>query len=243
MPTPAEAVELQLKALVERFGLSSASLTSLRSLTRALSEDPLAPTTVREPRRIVEDHLADSLVALDLPEVSGTGSIADLGAGPGLPGLALAIARPDAHVYLVESVGRKARFLERLVNSLGLANAEVISRRAEEWAAGTGRCDLVTARALAPLDVVAEYAAPLLRVGGSLVAWRGKRDPEVEADGARAAEMLGLGVRRVVPVAPYPGVEARHLHLMLKVRETPPEFPRRAGMARKRPLGSRARPI
>ena len=94
------------------------------------------------------------------------------------------------------------------------------------------------ARALAPLAVVAEYAAPLLRIGGALVAWRGRRDAGEEVSGANAAGELGLEARAPIAVTPYPGALHRHLHVMVKVAETPAQFPRRAGMARKRPLGA-----
>jgi 16S rRNA (guanine527-N7)-methyltransferase len=118
-----------------------------------------------------------------------------------------------------------------------LDNAEVVNARAEEWSGGIGHFDAVTARALAPLSVVAEYAAPLLRIGGTLVAWRGKREPGVEADAQAAAEILGLSVEAPLQVFPYPAAEHRFLHLLTKVSATPPRFPRRPGMARKRPLG------
>ena len=98
--------------------------------------------------------------------------------------------------------------------------------------------DLVTARALAPLEVVVEYAAPLLRIGGTLVVWRGQRDPEREAAAAKAAEIVGIEVGEVLAVQPYPAARNRHLHLMSKVMETPARFPRRPGIAMKRPLGS-----
>jgi 16S rRNA (guanine527-N7)-methyltransferase len=96
--------------------------------------------------------------------------------------------------------------------------------------------ELVTARALAPLSVLVEYAAPLLRVGGTLVAWKGRRDPEEEADGAAAASALGMGELDVRPVAPFLAAGGRHLYLSSKVSATPANYPRRAGMARKRPL-------
>src|SRR5437588_213070 len=88
---------------------------------------------------------------------------------------------------------------------------------------------------LADALVGVEYAAPLLRVGGTLVAWRGRRDREAEAAAVRAAERLGLEVGEVRRVRPFPGAEHRHLHLMLKVIETPRGFPRRPGIAAKRP--------
>jgi 16S rRNA (guanine527-N7)-methyltransferase len=85
--------------------------------------------------------------------------------------------------------------------------------------------------------VVVEYAAPLLKRGGALVAWRGERDEQAELAAARAADLVGLEPQGVVPVEPYRGVRGRYLHLMLKVMETPERFPRRPGMATKHPLG------
>ncbi|MGZ4186879.1 MAG: 16S rRNA (guanine(527)-N(7))-methyltransferase RsmG [Solirubrobacteraceae bacterium] len=199
-----------------------------------LTEDPLAPTTI-DAAHAVDDHLADSLVALELEEVRAATTIADLGSGAGLPGLPLAITLPTATVHLVESSTRKCEFLRRAVRTCDLANAEVVHARIEEWRASV---DLVTARALAPLEVVIEYAAPLLRIGGTLVAWRGHRDPEAEAAAAKAAEILGIDVGEIRPVRPYPEARNRHLHLMSKVMETPSGFPRRPGIAMKRPLGS-----
>jgi len=117
-------------------------------------------------------------------------------------------------------------------------NAAVIHARAEAWREGLGWADLVTARALAPLDVVAEYAAPLLRAGGTLLAWRGRRDAAAERAGSVAAEQLGLEVSDILPVEPYRGASHRHLHLFVKTSVTPQRFPRRPGVARKRPLGA-----
>ncbi len=199
--------------------------------------DPLAPTTVRDPERVIDDHLADSLVALELEPVRVATSVSDLGAGAGFPGLPLAIALPSARVRLVESNGRKSDFIARTVAACGLENAEIVRLRAETWGDGIGNSDLVTARALASPEVVAEYAAPLLRLGGTLVLWRGRRDPEAEAAAEAAAAQLGLRVDEPVKVAPYAGVEHRYLHVMSKVRETPARFPRSPGAARKRPLG------
>ena len=137
----------------------------------------------------------------------------------------------------MESNGRKCAFISRAAEACGAANAMAVHARAEDWGAGLGACDLVTARALAPLAVVAEYAAPLLAMGGWLVAWRGRRDDADEAAGAKAAAELGLEPGPVIAVEPYPGALHRHLHVMRKVATTPERFPRRPGMARKRPLG------
>ncbi len=224
-------------ALVERYGLPARAAPGLEALAELLASDPLAPTTVRGGAAVLNDHLADSLVALELPEVRAAAQVADLGSGAGFPGLPLAIALPETPVRLVESNGRKCEFLERARLAGDATNARVVHARAEEWVDGRDSCDLVTARALAPLAVVAEYAAPLLVLGGSLIAWRGRRDLTDEAGARRAAGALGLELRAPQPVTPYPGARHRHLHLLVKVAPTPARFPRRAGMARKHPLG------
>jgi 16S rRNA (guanine527-N7)-methyltransferase len=221
-----------------RFHLPDGADAHLDGLTQLLTVDAGAPTTLREPRRIIDDHLADSLVALELDHVPwSAGTIADLGAGAGFPGLPLAVALPAARVVLVESNTRKCEFLLSVVRRLGLDNVEVARARAEQWSAGLGACDVVVARALAALPVVVEYAAPLLRTGGALVAWRGRRDAAEETMGAIAAAELGLEPLDVVSVAPYPDAAHRHLHVMVKVSPTPTRFPRRPGVARKHPLG------
>lgn len=226
--------EREVAAVVERYGLVPPAERQLGALLDILANDPLAPTTI-DPARAVDDHLADSLVALELDEVRAAATVADLGSGAGLPGLPLAIALPSATVHLVESATRKCEFLRRAVRVCDLANVEVVHARIEEWKASV---DVVTARALAPLEVVMEYAAPLLRVGGTLVAWRGQRDPEAEAAAEKAAEILGIEVGEIREAHPYPEARNRYLHLMSKVRETPSRFPRRSGVARRRPLGS-----
>ncbi len=228
----------ELEHLRDRHRLGDAAVRRLEALVACVSTDPAAPTTVRDPAAVVRDHLADSLVALELREVAAASRIADLGSGAGFPGLPLAIALPGSVVSLVESSARKCAFAARAITECEASNARAVHARAESWEAGLQACDLVTARALAPLAVVAEYAAPLLRIGGTLVAWRGRRDPADEAAAARAAVELGLEPGPVVRVMPYDGALHRHLHLLTKVAPTPPRFPRREGMARKHPLGA-----
>jgi 16S rRNA (guanine527-N7)-methyltransferase len=203
-----------------------------------LEADEHAPTSVRDAEEATRSHIADSLVALDLDVVSGARRIADLGSGVGFPGLAIAIALPQAEVSLVESQRRKCEFLERMCAAGEVENARVVCARAEEWSAGVACCDAVIARALAPQAVVLEYAAPLLRIGGALVDWRGRRDPAAEGVADRAASMLGLSRVETRRVTPFVQATDRHLHVFLKVEETPARFPRRPGIARKRPLGA-----
>lgn len=189
-------------------------------------------------------HVADSLTGLQVESLARARRIADVGAGAGFPGLVLAIALPRARVDLIESAGRKAAVISRLAQAARVENARAVTARAEEWAAtpaalggGGGAYGAVTARAVAPLAVLAEYAAPLLAEGGVLVAWKGARSAEEEAGGRAAAEHLGLEVGEVLRVLPFEGARDRHLHVFRKTAPTPERFPRRPGMAAKRPLG------
>jgi 16S rRNA (guanine527-N7)-methyltransferase len=227
-----------------RFGLSAGSDEQIRLLLEALAAEVDPPTTVSEPAEALDTHLADSLSGLEVEELARARRIADVGAGAGFPGLALAIALPGARMDLIESAGRKAAVIERLARAAKIGNARAVTARAEEWGAtpaalggGGSAYDVVTARAVAALPVLAEYAAPLLRVGGALVAWKGARDPGEEDRGRRAAEQLGLEVAGVLRVEPFEGARDRHLHVFRKISSTPERFPRRAGMAVKRPLG------
>jgi 16S rRNA (guanine527-N7)-methyltransferase len=230
-------VERRLSELAARYGLDAAAVEALRALLRHQSEDEHAPTTVRDPVAAVDRHLADSLVALELPPVRDARRVADLGAGAGWPGLALAAALPDARVALVESAARRCSYLERAVAAAGLGNADVVHARAEEWTAGLGAQDVVTARALAALPVLCEYAAPLLADGGTLVAWKGRPGADELDAGRRAAAELGLSDLRMTAVDPYPGAGEAVLVTARKIAPTPERFPRRPGIALKRPLG------
>jgi 16S rRNA (guanine527-N7)-methyltransferase len=233
-----------LAALAGRFGLSASAAGQVERLLEALAKEPDPHTAVSEPEAALDAHLADSLSGLSVEGLRRARRIADVGSGAGFPGLALAVALPEVKIDLVESAGRKSAVAARLIQAAEVTNARAVTARAEEWAGlppalGGGReaYDAVVARAVASLAVLVEYAAPLLRVGGLLVAWKGARDPAEEAGGARAAERLRMVVRGVERVVPFEGAENRHLHVFEKVGATPEGFPRRAGIARKRPLG------
>lgn len=160
-------------------------------------------TAVREPREMVVRHLLDSLAVV--PHMRGIGTLADLGTGPGLPGIPLAIALPDLQVALVESNGKKARFLRQAVRSLGLANASVHECRAEDLDM-PGAFQALTARALATLAEIIGFGGHLLQPGGRLLAMKGVR-PDAEI----AALPEGWRLLETVPLA-VPGLDGeRHL--------------------------------
>jgi 16S rRNA (guanine527-N7)-methyltransferase len=232
-----------LDSLVARYGLGQAAAGQIARILEALKAEPDPHTNVSEPQAALEVHVADSLSGLEVAELAGARRIADIGAGAGFPGVVLAVALPHAQVDLVESAGRKTAVMDRLIQAGSVSNARSITTRAEELggvpaAVGGGReaYDAVTARAVGPLALLVEYAAPLLREGGVLVAWKGARDADEEAAGAAAASLVGMAAARVLPVQPFEASENRHLHVFRKISPTTPGFPRRPGMARKRPL-------
>jgi 16S rRNA (guanine527-N7)-methyltransferase len=221
-------------------GLDAEAASKLAALLDVLANDPAAPTSVTSPAEAVDVHVADSLSALPLlaarrsPE-----AIVDIGSGAGFPGLPLAVALGRASVDLVESTTRKCRFLTRVIEHLGQGNARAVCARIEDWARAEGaeRYEVALARALAPLPTLVEYASPLLRDHGLLVAWKGERDPVEERQGVAAARALGMSARDIHRVSPFPGARHRYLHTFEKTGPTPAGIPRRPGMARKRPFG------
>jgi 16S rRNA (guanine527-N7)-methyltransferase len=229
---------IALASLAAQYGLGRRQHEQLAALLEVLAHDRRAPTSVRRPERAVDVHIADSLAALELEMVRSAAAIADIGTGAGFPGLVLAVAVSGSEVRLLESQARKCLFLREVIARIGVENARVQCVRAEEWHEGAERHDLVVARAVGPAPVALEYAAPLLRLGGTFLDWRGRRARDEELAAERAAGELGLGLVEVRPVAPFQGARDHHLHVYVKVRETPARFPRRAGMARKRPIGS-----
>ncbi len=237
-PDGPSSVARRLDELAERYSLAALQRGQLAALLDAIGSDPTAPTSVTDPAAAVDAHIADALVGLELSDLRGARLLADLGSGAGIPGLVLAIALPDATVSLVESQRRKCVFIESVALRLGLGWARVVCARAEEWQDGLERCDVVVARALAPQPVVLEYAAPLLRLGGIVIDWRGRRSEAAERAALAAAGELGLTREQIRPVEPFPGALHRYLHVFVKTAPTPPRFPRRAGVARKRPLGA-----
>jgi 16S rRNA (guanine527-N7)-methyltransferase len=232
-----KSVARRLDELCVQFSLEQAQADRLSAFLAALVEDPRAPTAIRDPGAAVDQHLADALVGLDVDALRSSRAIADLGSGAGLPGIPIAIALPESQVSLLESQSRKCEFLANTIASCGLENVSMVNARAENWPEGVASQDAVLARALAPPPVVAEYAAPLLRIGGVLVDWRGRRDESEERAGLEAAAELGLELHEIRRVEPFEGARDRYLHIYSKTAPTPERFPRRPGMARKRPLG------
>lgn len=196
-------------------------------------------TAVDDDQGIVTAHFLDSLAGLSAGIPAGA-RVVDIGAGAGLPGLAVKIARPDIELFLIEATRKKANFLVGVIGELGL-RAFVIAKRAEEVARDARyreNFDIALVRAVGELPVVAEYGFPLLVAGGRLIAYKSRPgSAEIEA-GARAAEVLGGSIEEIkIAVIPFLRAE-RCLVIFRKERRTSDLYPRRAGIPTKRPLGS-----
>jgi 16S rRNA (guanine527-N7)-methyltransferase len=194
-------------------------------------------TAIIDPAEVALRHVVDSLTAAPVlaEGAPSTGlRFLDLGSGGGFPGLPMAVALPTSRATVVDSVAKKARFLETVVRATGLdERVDVVAGRAESLAP-RGGWDVVTARAVGSLDALVELALPLLRVGGRLVAWkRGDIGGELEA-GARAAEVLGGGPPEIRPTK-VPGLEGHALVLVEKVAPTPQGYPRDPAQRRRTP--------
>ena len=190
-------------------------------------------TAVTEPAAAWSKHIVDSLsLAPALRAEPDLKQVVDVGSGGGLPGIPLAIALPDRRFTLVESTGKKARFLADVSRELGLANVQVVEDRAESFGQGAGRArfDAVTSRAVSRLPVLLELTLPLLRPKGLCLALKGEQaELEVE-EAARALRLLGGAVR---------GLERTPTGTIIRVEKcapTPDKYPRRPGEPKKTPL-------
>ena len=219
--------------------LNDAQVEAATTILELLEGERASVSSVTDPARAWRVHVEDSLTGLEVPELAEAERIADIGSGAGFPGLVLAIALPESHVDLIESVGRKCEFIQRAIDAAGIPNATVLNARSEEIAASDRRdsYDAVTARAVGRLSTLAELASPLLREGGVLVAWKGKRDADEEQQLERAAAQLAMQPERILDVGDRAGSKHRHLHVISKLRAAPAGLPRRPGMAKKRPRG------
>lgn len=227
--------------------LSSTQVEALRIFERELLtwNEKVNLTAIREPEQIRIKHFLDSLTCLLAINEPARSKIIDVGSGAGFPGLPLKILYPSIQLTLVESVGKKASFCRHMVQLLKLEGVEVLQERAEivgRKPAHREQYDWVIARAVAVMNVLAEYILPLAKVGGTALAMKGESAP-AEAHAAESAiKLLGGHIRKLIPVT-LPGVvEERYLIVVDKVVATPDQYPRRVGLPSKRPLQAAPEP-
>ncbi len=196
-------------------------------------------TAIRDAESIRTKHFLDSFSCVLAWGAFPPHRLIDVGTGAGFPGLPLKILYPKMALTLVESVGKKAMFLEHIVRLLGLEGVEVIQDRAEIVGCRPDhreQHDWAVARAVANMNVLSEYLLPLVRVGGTMLAQKGESGPAEAQRAEKALHLLGGKLRQVMPVN-LPGVaDDRFLILIDKFAATPPKYPRKPGLPVKRPL-------
>jgi 16S rRNA (guanine527-N7)-methyltransferase len=196
-------------------------------------------TAIREPDEIQRRHFLDALSCAKVTGDLNGRSLIDVGTGAGFPGLPLKILFPALRLTLVESVTKKARFLEAVVAALELSDVTIIAERVEVLGQDTahrGQYDWAAARAVAELRVLLEYLLPLCRLGGHVLAQKGESAAEEAANAKRALAALGGSLQPLVPIQ-LPRREAVHyLVVVEKTAVTPAQYPRRTGIPAKRPL-------
>lgn len=197
-------------------------------------------TAITEPDEVAVKHMIDSMLAYE-PEMAGK-TLADVGTGAGFPGVPLKIYCPQLKVTLIDSLGKRLKFLQTVIDQLGLKGIRCEHLRAED--AGRNKqhrekYDLVTARAVARLSVLSEYCLPLAKKGGMFIALKGSRFAEEIAEGEAAVKLLGGKIISQEQVK-LPGLDdGRAIVKITKVKNTPAQYPRKAGTPEKQPLGSK----
>jgi 16S rRNA (guanine527-N7)-methyltransferase len=196
-------------------------------------------TAIRDPGEIRVKHFLDSLTCLKVMQDTPSERLVDVGSGAGFPGLPLKIACPGLRVTLIESVGKKAEFCQRVASELKLEGVEVVQDRAEvsgHSAVHREKYDWAVGRAVAALPSLAEYLLPFVKVGGRMLAMKGESALAEAHSAEKAFHLLGGHLRQVVPVA-LPGVaDERYLVVVDKIAATPHQYPRRVGLPTKKPL-------
>lgn len=194
-------------------------------------------TSITSEDEISTKHFLDSLSIVKVADLTEIRSVIDIGAGAGFPGIPLKIAYPHLSVCLVDSVRKKVAFMEHITKVLGLADTKAVFSRSEDLPPDMRESfDMAVSRAVAELSVLSEYCMPYVRVNGRFIAYKGGNiDEEINAS-LNAIKILGGRIEKKIEFE-LPGTDIkRSLVVIRKTERTPAAFPRRAGMAKKKPL-------
>ena len=230
------------KCLEAGISIPAAAPKQLAEYLRSLIEwnQRMDLTAITNPQDIITRHFVDSLMPIGIDGMLPMdASVIDVGSGAGFPGLPLAIARPDIRVTLLDAQKKRVGFLSAVIDALSLTNVKVIHGRAEDTAAMPAHkesYDRAIARAVAPLNLLLEYLLPFVKIGGAALCWKGPLVAREWLDGEYAAASLGGRLKTPIKVS-LPN-EDFCLRLVLCEKETAisARFPRKAGIAAKRPL-------
>lgn len=197
-------------------------------------------TAITEDMEVITKHFLDCLTVQSSIDLTQVKSLVDVGTGAGFPGLVLKIAFPNVHITLIDSLNKRLKFLQHVIDELGLTGIECVHGRAEDLGKNKAyreQFEVCASRAVANLAVLSEYTLPFVKKGGYLIALKGQKLDEELAEGEKAITILGGTIDKLVDVVvPYTDLNHR-IAKIKKVKETPKKYPRKAGEPTKAPLG------
>ena len=236
--------EFFVKALAEKdFNLSSKQKEQFSIYYQELIETnkKVNLTRITEEEDVYQKHFYDSVTpVLEFPDLfKGNKTLCDVGAGAGFPSLPIKILCPDLKVTIIDSLGKRLKFLEDLIQKLGLTNVTLVHSRAED--AGQKptlreKFDIVTARAVARMSVLGEYCLPLVKIDGYFIALKGPKADDELTNAKKAIKLLGGKTQKVVELTLPNSTDERTLILVKKINKTPKKYPRQAGTPNRKPL-------
>lgn len=196
-------------------------------------------TAITDPIEFEKKHFVDSLLAAAHPGFLAGQSVMDVGTGAGFPGIPLAICFPQKKFTLLDSLNKRIKILDEIVEQLGISNVRTIHGRAEDFAMQQDhreRYDICLSRAVARLSTLTEYCLPFVRIGGEFGAYKTMAADDEIVSGKRAISVLG-GSSLQPEQTPIPGITMDHQILWVnKVKRTPEKYPRKAGIPSKEPI-------
>ena len=196
-------------------------------------------TSITEDEEIISKHLIDSLTLFNTQKLFGKKTLIDIGTGAGFPAIPLKICNDELEVTLLDSVNKRLKYLNEVIDTLDLKNIFTVHSRAEDGGKNKDyreMYDIATARAVATLAVLAELCLPFVKVGGYFICMKGPAYREELIIGKRAIEVLGGKLIEVLEVE-IPGTDYSHNILVIeKIRHTPPAYPRNAGIPSSSPI-------
>ena len=232
--------ELLIKELEEKYGEERTSML-VEYMDMILEKNQyINLTAVRDRDEALQKHIADSLSCDFMEEYEAAENVIDIGTGAGFPGVPLAIVSPDKKFTLVDSLNKRLRIIDELTGELGIKNITTVHGRAEDVGKSKEhreQYDICVSRAVASLDVLCEWCLPLVKKGGYFVAYKGENVSRETEDAANAIKLLGGKIAEIRKVQTEEESISGHVLVMIKkVKNTPSEYPRQAGQARKNPL-------
>lgn len=230
-----------INALKEKgIELSTKQIGQFKTYHKLLVEwnEKINLTAVTELEEVYLKHFYDSITPLFYAEIEEDASLCDVGAGAGFPSIPMKIIRPDLKITIVDSLNKRITFLNELTSVLGLDKIHLVHDRAETFGQHQARhmFDVVTARAVAQLNVLAELCLPLVRTGGQFIVMKGKKAPEELEESKFALDLLGGELSRVYELSLPQEESDRYIITIDKKRKTPKKYPRKPGTPNKSPL-------